>query len=160
MTWLDVAIIATICLCAAFGFWRGILRMAIGIAGLLCGILMAGALHQRLALLLWPSGGSWSLAVAYIFVLLSVLAITAIVATLVARAVYQTPFGILDRMLGLAVGILIAVSAWALIITILLILFPAGRELIADSPVAQLIVRLLATFRGLPQSTSELALIV
>jgi len=35
MTWLDSAVVATICILAAFGFWKGILRTIIGIAALL-----------------------------------------------------------------------------------------------------------------------------
>lgn len=160
MTWIDIAVVVTICACAAFGYWRGILRTAIGIAGLLGGILLASALHQRLAQLIWPRGGTWSFIASYAIILLAALAITAIVAALVARTVYQTPLGIVDRLLGLVVGVLIALGVWVLIITIVLLILPGGEEIIADSPIAALIVRWLADIQGLPATTSEPAQIV
>lgn len=160
MTWIDIAIVVTICAFAAFGYWRGILRAAIGIVGLLGGIVMAGALHQRLAQLIWPTGGSWSQVAAYAIILLAALAITTVVGTLLTRVVRQTPFGVVDRLIGLAVGVLIAFGVWVVILTIVLLILPAGNEIIADSPIATLIVRWVADIRGLSPPTGEPAQVV
>ncbi len=155
MTWLDIAVVVTVGACAAFGFWRGIVRTIIGIAGLLGGILLAGAFHQHLAQLIWPTSGSWSLVVSYMIILLATVAVTVIVATLVGRAMHQTPFGLADRLLGLVLGALIAIGTWALALTILLLVLPGGRELIADSPIATAVIRMITAMRGLPPHTGE-----
>jgi len=140
VTWLDVAVTVTICLLAAFGFWKGIVRAVIGIAGLLGGILVAGSLHRQVAAMLWPSGGTWSLIAAYAVVLIATLVVAALLAALVSRLIHMTALGMVDRIVGLAVGAIVATMGWALLLALLVPLSPGFADLVSQSPVARLLL--------------------
>lgn len=150
MTWLDIAMVATMCLGAAYGFWKGIVRAVIGIAGLLGGILLANAFYRELALKLWPGGGFWTNAASYAIILLGVLVTATLVASLLSRLVHMTPLGIVDRALGLTAGLLIVVLGWALLLTVAITIIPGADEALADSAIAYALVDLFAAVRGLP----------
>ena len=140
MTWLDVAITVTICLLAAFGFWKGIVRAVIGIAGLLGGLVIAGSLHRQVAALLWPSGGTWSLIAAYAVVLIATLIVAALLAALLSRLIHMTALGMIDRLIGLAVGAIVATLGWALLLTLLVSLSSGFADLVSQSPIARLLL--------------------
>ena len=140
MTWLDVAVTVTICLLAAFGFWKGIVRAVIGIAGLLGGLVIAGSLHRQVAALLWPSGGTWSLIAAYAVILIATLIVATLLAALLSRLIHMTALGMVDRLIGLAVGAIVATLGWALLLTLLVSLSPGFADLVSQSPIARLLL--------------------
>ena len=150
MTWFDIAVVATICLCAAYGFWKGVIRAIAGVAGLLGGLVIASAYYGELALKLWPEGGAWTSAAAYAIILLGVLLVAALVATILSRLVHMTPLGIVDRALGLAAGLLVGILGWGLLLTIAAAIIPGVEEALADSTLACALMDLLASVRGLP----------
>jgi len=154
MTWLDIAVVATVCLSAAYGLWKGIIRAIVGIAGLIGGILLAGAFYQELALKLWPMGAWWSNAAAYAIILFGTLIAAGIVAGLLSRIVHMTPLGIVDRVLGLTAGLLAALLGWALVLTIIVAVIPGADTALADSALAYGLIHWLAAVRGLPASQS------
>ena len=156
MTWLDLAIVISICLSAAYGFWKGIVRAIVGVAGLLGGIAVAGAFYQSLALKLWPDGGAWTRAAAYAIILIAILITAAIVASVLARLVHMTPLGIVDRSVGLAAGLALALLGWALVLTLVLSL-PGADTALSDSAVAHTLIRWLAAARGLPPPSGSVA---
>lgn len=150
MTWLDVAVTVTICLLAAFGFWKGIVRAVIGIVGLLGGILLAGTLHQQVAATLWPSGGTWSLIAAYALILIATLIVTALLAALLSRLIHMTALGTVDRMVGLAAGATAAALGWALLLALLVPLSPGLADLVSQSPIVRLLLNWSLTLNCLP----------
>jgi membrane protein required for colicin V production len=150
MVGLDIAVVATVCLSSAYGWWKGIVRAIIGIVGVLAGIMLAGAFYRDLALRLWPDGGALTQVAAYAIILIGILISAAIVAGLLSRIIHMTPLGIVDRALGLTAGLLIAVLAWALLLTIALAVIPGADAALADSAVGYRLVRLLASIRGSP----------
>jgi len=154
MTWLDIAVAATVCLSAAYGLWKGIVRAVVGIAGLIGGILLAGAFYRELALKLWPMGGSWTNAAAYAIILFGTLLAAGIVAAVLSRIVHMTPLGIVDRVLGLTAGVLVALLGWALVLTIIVTVIPGADAALADSALAYGLIHWLAAVRGLPASQS------
>ena len=149
MTWLDIAVVATICIFAAFGFWKGILRTVIGIAALLLGLFLAGALYGDVAEALWPEGSGWSLAAAFALVLVGILIVGAIVAAIVSRAVHMTALGLVDRAIGLAAGVLVAIVAWGAVLALLMQIIPGMDGLMGESPVATLVVNWFVQLTGL-----------
>ena len=150
MTWLDIMVVATVCLCAAYGFWKGIIRAVVATAGLLGGFLLAGACYRDLASRLWPTGGAWTNAAAYALILFGVLLAAAIIASLLSRLVHMTPLGVVDRTLGLVAGLLLALFSWALLLTIVVTVIPGSDNALSDSALAYRLIRLLAHVRGLP----------
>ena len=155
MTWLDVAVTVTICLLAAFGFWKGIVRAVIGIAGLLGGILLAGSLHRQVAAMLWPSGGTWSLIAAYAVILIAMLIVAALLAALLSRLVHMTALGMVDRIVGLAAGAIVAALGWALLLALLVPLSPGLADLVSQSPIARLLIDWGLAANCLPPDTGH-----
>jgi membrane protein required for colicin V production len=149
VTWLDVAVTVTICLLAAFGFWKGIVRAVIGIAGLLGGLLVAGSLHRQVAAMLWPSGGTWSLIAAYAIILIATLVVAALLAALVSRLIHTTALGMVDRIVGLAAGAIVATMGWALLLALFVPLIPGFADLVSQSPVARLLLYWSLAVNGL-----------
>jgi len=149
MTWLDIAVVATICIFAAFGFWKGILRTVIGIAALLLGVFLAGAYYDELAHSLWPDGTGWAMAAAFALILLCTLMVGTIVALIVARAVHMTALGLVDRALGCAAGVLVAMVAWGAVLALLTPVVPGIDALMEASPAASLVVSLFVKLTGL-----------
>ncbi len=150
MTWLDVAVTVTICLLAAFGFWKGIVRAIIGIAGLLGAILLAGSLHRQVAAMLWPSGGTWSLIAAYAVILIAALIMAALLAALLSHLIHMTALGIVDRIVGLATGAIVAALGWALLLALLVPLSTGLADLVSQSPVVRLLLDWSLTVNCLP----------
>ncbi len=85
----------------------------VGIAGLLGGILLAGAYYEQLAAALWPTGGTWHLVAAYALLLIGVLVAAALVAALLSRIIHMTALGLIDRVAGLAIGAFVTAMASA-----------------------------------------------
>ena len=150
MTWLDVTVTVTICLLAAFGFWKGIVRAIIGIAGLLGAILLAGSLHRHIAAMLWPSGGTWSLIVAYAVILIAALIMAALLAALLSHLIHMTALGMVDRIVGLATGAIVAALGWALLLALLVPLSTGLADLVSQSPVVRLLLDWSLTVNCLP----------
>ncbi len=152
MTWLDIAIVASVLLAALYGFWKGIVRAVVGVAGLLGGLLLAGTYYRQLAGALWPGGSTWTSIAAFAIILFAVLVAAAILASVLFRLVHMTPLGIVDRIIGLAVGLIIVALGWALLLTAVLANVPSADSLLANSTVALALIHWLAAARGLPQS--------
>jgi membrane protein required for colicin V production len=150
MTWLDIVVVATVFLAALYGFWKGLVRAVLGVAGLLGGVFVAGLYYQQLAARLWPDGGLWTSAAAYVIILVAVLTTAALLAGLLSRLIHMTPLGIIDRVLGLAAGLLVAALGWALLFTIIVTTMPGASASLSDSAIASELVRWLASLRGLP----------
>jgi len=145
LTWLDIAITISVCVSAAFGFWKGIVRAVVGIAGLLGGVLVAGAYYRQAAAALWPGGETWAPVAAYALVLVGVLAAAAILAALLSRLIHMTALGLVDRILGLVVGALVAAMAWAALLNALQMVIPGVGSLVSDSSFARALVDWLAS---------------
>jgi membrane protein required for colicin V production len=153
MTWLDIVVVATVVLSAIYGFWKGLIRAVLGIAGLLGGFFVAGLYYQQLAAKLWPDGALWTSAAAYVIILVAVLAAAALVAGMLSRLIHMTPLGIIDRVLGLAAGLVVAALGWALVFTIILATVPGADATLGDSELASELIRWLTAIRGLPQGS-------
>lgn len=141
---MDIAIIVTVLLAATIGFWKGILRPIIGVAGFFAGLILAAAWYRSLADTLWPGEGAWASTVSYLIILLVVLVLTGVVAGVVSRTVHATPFGVVDRVIGLMVAFLLAMAAWTVLLVILLALAPGSSTAISQSFLAHLLLSMLA----------------
>jgi len=150
MTWLDIAVVASILLAGAYGFWKGIVRAVVGVAGLLGGLVLAGTYYLQLAQALWPSGEAWARVAAFAIIFIAVLVLAAMVGAFLFRLVHMTPLGIIDRVLGLAAGLLIVGLSWALVLSLVLANVPGAHATVTDSSVAITLIRWLAAIRGLP----------
>lgn len=149
MSWIDIAVVGTACLCGLYGLWKGIVRTIAGVVGLLGALLLAGAYHRQLGFVLWPTGGIWANAIAYTIILVGTLVVTALVATGLARLVHMTPLGIVDRVLGLTAGLLVTLLGWGLIFSIMVTAVPGADTLLTNSMFASRLMALLAAAHSL-----------
>lgn len=149
MSWIDIAVVATAGLSAAYGLWKGIVKAVIGIAGLLGALLLAGSYYRALAAALWPAGGYWTLIAAYAMILFGVLITAALIAGLLSHVIHMTPLGMVDRGLGLAAGLLVALLGWGLLFTLITTLVPGAAAALGDSVLACRLMDFLAAVRGL-----------
>lgn len=143
MSGLDIAIIATCILSAVIGYWRGLVRPVIGLGGFLAGLVLAATYSAPLAEALWPGRGAWSTVASYALIMLATLVVTGIIASLVSRAVHMSPFGTVDRLLGLTLATLLVIAGWAALLWLGAALVPGVAEVISDSTLAPLLFQFL-----------------
>jgi membrane protein required for colicin V production len=125
---------------ALFGLWKGVIRAAFGVAGLIGGIFLAGHWYQSFANLLFPSGGTWSVIASYAIILIVILIIANIVGWSVARLVHIAMLGWVDRLVGCILGAAIGAMLCAAALAILSRYFPGTQEAISHSVLARLLM--------------------
>lgn len=115
MNVFDIALLIILAAAAVFGFRKGIITQVCGIAGILLGILLAFRFSNRLAgWLNVGEGFSWLLS--FIIILLVVILVLYLAGRLVRKVVHGIGLGIIDRIGGLALGVV----KWGLILSLLI----------------------------------------
>ena len=140
MNWLDIVIIVIILLFGMAGLWRGAIRAAFSIAGLIGGIALAGRHYQALASVLLPSGTIWPGIAAYIIILVITLLVASVVGWLVARLIHVTMLGWVDRVIGFVFGVGVGGMLCAAVLAIVSKYFPGMNEIISHSAMARLLI--------------------
>jgi len=140
MNWLDIVIIATAVIFGFVGLWRGAVKAAFGIAGLIGGIALAGHYYGWLATVLFPKAAAWSGIAAYAIILIATLIVAGIVGWLVARLVHITMLGWLDRLIGFILGAIVGSMLCAAVLAIVGKYFPSIEVVITQSAVARFLM--------------------
>ena len=119
MNWLDILIVISVLAGFVAGLATGIVRGLLGLAGVIFGIILAGRMYRGLAphLTFINSEAAANLA-AFAIIFLAVMLVTALVSMLLRAVVAGIMLGWLDRLLGGALGLLIALISWALLLTL------------------------------------------
>ncbi len=140
MNWLDIVIIATAVIFGFVGLWRGAIRTAFGIAGLIGGIALAGHYYGWLADVLFPDGASWAKIAAYAIILVATLIAANVIGLAVSRLVHVTMLGWLDRLIGFILGAGIGSMLWAAVLAIVSRYLPGVEGAISQSAVAKFLM--------------------
>jgi len=140
MNWLDIVIIVIAALLGLLGLWRGAIKAAFGIAGLIGGIALAGHYYQPLANILSPSGATWAKIAAYAIILVATLVVAGIIGWFVAKLVHITMLGWVDRLVGFILGAAIGSMLCAAILAIVSKYLPSMEAVIAQSVVARFLM--------------------
>jgi membrane protein required for colicin V production len=140
MNWLDAVIIATAIILGFVGLWRGAVRTAFGIAGLIGGIALAGHYYGWLADALFPDGAVWTKIAAYALILLAALIAANVIGLAVSRLVHITMLGWLDRLIGFILGAGIGSMLWAAVLAIISKYLPSVEGAISQSAVAKFLM--------------------
>ena len=140
MNWLDITIIVIGIIFGVLGLWKGAIRAAFGIAGLIGGIALAGHYYQPFANLLSPSGATWAKIAAYTIILLATLVIASIIGWLIAKLVHITMLGWVDRLAGFILGAGIGLLLVAAILAIASKYFTSTEAVIASSKIAKFLM--------------------
>ena len=81
MNWVDIVIIIYLCLSVISGFMQGLIRTVLSIIGLIVGIILAAHFYKQLGdVLTFISNKNVADIVAFIFILLVVMGIAALIA--------------------------------------------------------------------------------
>jgi membrane protein required for colicin V production len=145
MSWLDTVIIITSLALGLLGLWKGIIRTAFGIAGLVGGIYLAGRWAGTLADALFSNGSAWTEGVAYAIILITIIIAASIVGHFVAKLVHITFLGWIDRLAGFILGTAIGVTLFAALLTITTKYFPPVENVVSTSPIAKAILQYFAS---------------
>ena len=120
MNWLNIVIIVVAILFGFLGLWRGAIKAAFGVAGVIGGIALAGRCYQPLAVLLFPDGATWAKIAAYAIILIASLVIAGVIGWLVSKLVHIIMLGWVDRLvgcvLGAAIGSLLCAAVLAIVV--------------------------------------------
>lgn len=140
MNGLDIVIIVIILLFGLAGLWKGAIRAAFSVAGLIGGIALAGRHYQALASILFPSGAIWPGIAAYVIILLATLLIANVVGWLVARLIHVTMIGWVDRIVGFVFGVSVGGMLCAAVLAIVSKYLPGMNEIVSHSAMARLLL--------------------
>jgi len=145
MNGLDIVIIVIILLFGLAGLWKGAIRAAFSIAGLIGGIALAGRHYQALASILFPNGTIWPGIAAYVIILVATLLIANVVGWLVARLIHVTMIGWVDRIVGFVFGASVGGMLCAAVLAIVSKYLPSKylpgmNEIVSHSVMARLLL--------------------
>jgi len=140
MNWLDIVIIVIVALFGLTGLWRGAIRTAFGIAGLVVGIILAGRYYQPFAALLSPGGAIWAGIAAYAIILIATMIVAGVIGWIVSRLVHITLLGWLDRLVGGILGVGIGLLLVAALLAIVSKYLPGSVETISQSALARFLL--------------------
>ena len=140
MNWLDIVIIVIAAVFGLVGLWRGAIRTAFGIAGLVLGIILAGRCYQPFAALLSPGGASWAGIAAYAIILIATMIVAGVIGWIVAKLVHITLLGWLDRLVGGILGVGIGLLLVAAMLAIVSKYLPGSVETISQSALARFLI--------------------
>lgn len=119
MNWLDIILILALAFFAFLGWRKGIIRATLTLAGLILGVFIAGRFYVLLGDGLPISNTTAARIVAFLIILIAVLAIALVVAFLLRKTIAAIKLGCADRALGALFGFV----AGAVICGVLLALF-------------------------------------
>jgi len=140
MNWLDIVVIVIILLFGMAGLWKGAIRAAFSIAGLIGGIALAGRHYQALASMLFPSEAIWPGIAAYVIILVATLLVASVVGWFVARLIHVTMLGWVDRVVGFVFGVGVGGMLCAAVLAIVSKYLPGMNEIISHSAMARLLI--------------------
>ena len=108
MNWLDIVIIVVIGLATFIGVRKGIIKMALTLAGLVLGIFLAGRYYvpfsERLTLISSPV---WAKVAAFAIIFIGVMVLAAVLAHLLEKVASVIMLGWANRLVGAILGFVV-----------------------------------------------------
>ena len=140
MNWLDIVIVIIAGLFGVKGLFKGAIKAAFDLAGLIVGIFLAGRCYQALADVFSPGGSGWVAIAAYALILVATIVVASVIGLIVSKLIHVTMLGWLDRLIGFFLGVgmgsMLCVAALAIIIKYL----PSIDVIIAQAEVARFLM--------------------
>lgn len=118
MNWLDLAFITLVFGCGVVGVWIGLIRAALAALGVVLGILVASQVSNDLGGLYadYISNETLANVIAYGLVILASIIVARIITVVVLKVVNILAMGWVDKLAGLAMGLVVgAAITWAAI---------------------------------------------
>lgn len=136
MNWVDIIIILITLGYAYSGFSQGAIRTAIGLIGLVAGIVLAGQFYPQVSAALFGSGQGWGPVVAWVIIFAIVNVAAAIIGWVLSRVVKAVLLGWVDKLVGLAVGAVVGLLTCAALMAVVMKYLPGTDATIAGSGLA------------------------
>jgi membrane protein required for colicin V production len=135
MNWVDIVIIIYLCLSVLSGFMQGLIRTVLSIIGLIVGIILAAHFYKQLGdVLTFISNKNVADVVAFIFILLVVMGIAALIAWFLRSLIKAIMLGWVDKIGGAVLGLILGALSISAILAI--IAKVSNSSLITDSKFA------------------------
>jgi len=134
--WLDILILAIIVIAFGLGLVKGFLRMIIGIAAAIAGLIIAAIYYRPFSHVFdrMFSSEVWAQLVAFAVIFIAVLLIGALISFLLSKVV-KGPLRFIDRVLGGALGLVEGVLICGVLV-IAQLAFPVDKEALMRSSLA------------------------
>lgn len=120
MNWLDMVILIATAIAAFIGWWVGVLRAVVGMAGLVVGVVVASRLHEGLAnsvvsnFISSPSGAK---VVAFLIIVVLVLLGAMVMGAVVKKILSLLMLGWIDKVVGLGLGVLVSLAVFSALLS-------------------------------------------
>jgi membrane protein required for colicin V production len=105
---LDIVFVVVLAIATGIGVWKGIIRMALTLAGLILGIFLAGRFYvpfsERLTLISSPTGAKIA---AFLIIFIGIMVLAALLARLLEKATSAVMLGWVNRLVGGIIGFLV-----------------------------------------------------
>jgi len=135
MNWVDIVIIIYLCLSVISGFMQGLIRTVLSIIGLIVGIILAAHFYKQLGdALTFISNKNVADVVAFVFILLVVMGIAALIAWFLRSLIKAIMLGWVDKIGGAVLGLILGALSISAILAI--IAKVSNSSLITDSKFA------------------------
>jgi len=135
MNWVDIVIIIYLCLSVISGFMQGLIRTVLSIIGLIVGIILAAHFYKQLGdTLTFISNKNVADVVAFVFILLVVMGIAALIAWFLRSLIKAIMLGWVDKIGGAVLGLILGALSISAILAI--IAKVSNSSLITDSKFA------------------------
>lgn len=140
MNWLDIVILVMLVVPAFTGLRAGIIKVALSLAGLILGVVLAGRFYEPLSgKLTFIPGESLANIAAFAIILIAVMLVAGIVASVLKLMVSAVMLGWVNHLGGAALGLVLGaifagvlLAAWAK--------YLGGENVIASSALASLLL--------------------
>jgi len=119
MNWLDIILILVLAFFAFLGWRRGIIRTALILAGLILGVFIAGCFYVPLGDRLPISNITTARIVAFLIILIAVLAVALVVAFLLRKTIAAVKLGCADKVLGALFGFVVGAVICGVLLALL-----------------------------------------
>ncbi len=139
MNWLDIVILIGLVVPAFTGLRRGLIKSVLSLAGLIIGVILAGRLYGPVSkILTFISSEDMANIVAFILILVAVMAIAIVLARLLKSAAKIVMLGWVDHVGGAVFGLLMGAILWGAILAIWVKFFGSG--LVTESLLASVLL--------------------
>jgi membrane protein required for colicin V production len=108
MNWLDIVLIVVIGIAAFIGLRKGIIKMALTLAGLIVGIVVAGRYYATFSqYLTFISSPTWAKVASFTIIFIGIMVIAALLARLLERTASAIMMGWANRLVGAILGFIL-----------------------------------------------------
>ncbi|HEY55828.1 MAG TPA: CvpA family protein [Dehalococcoidia bacterium] len=140
MNWLDIVLVVVIGLATFIGLRKGIIKMALTLAGLVLGIFLAGRYYmpfsEHLTLISSPT---WAKVAAFAIIFIGVMVVAAILARLLEKAASVIMLGWANRLVGAILGFVVGAMFCGAVLAIW-VKYLGVSGAIADSNIAPILL--------------------